>query len=273
MKAGEDLSGSYDRRAFMRYLAKAKTLAMNAGVGTFPGRWQSFGADRCAKDILTAKSLSIVDSPHDKIGHCKNDPVIRKDFAMPLWAKILSILMISIASYAKANSEGIALLPGTYDFDMQGSELTQSIYREMSIEILELMSEGIEKIDNEAKIQLEDYGIIKQDSFITDQAILESLIWTIVKDNFVDTNDKYDRTPLIIDNSGAFFYVNGSNRGSEVKRQCVDEALGIDGGLRCRRERYEDDLGFLSVIMDGGRVTAIEISVKGKPMQRYLRRN
>lgn len=39
LEAGEDTSGSDDRRAFMRYLAKAKTLTMNAGAGTFPGRW------------------------------------------------------------------------------------------------------------------------------------------------------------------------------------------------------------------------------------------
>ena len=39
VKAGEDMTGSDDRRAFMRYLAKAKVLAMNAGAGTFPGRW------------------------------------------------------------------------------------------------------------------------------------------------------------------------------------------------------------------------------------------
>ena len=39
LKAGESMTGSDDRRAFMRYLAKAKTLASNAGRGDFPGKW------------------------------------------------------------------------------------------------------------------------------------------------------------------------------------------------------------------------------------------
>ncbi len=40
VKAGDDMTGSDDRRAFMRYLAKAKMLAANARAGTFPGRWR-----------------------------------------------------------------------------------------------------------------------------------------------------------------------------------------------------------------------------------------
>lgn len=40
VKAGHDVTGSDERRKFMRYLAKAKTLATNAGAGTFPGKWQ-----------------------------------------------------------------------------------------------------------------------------------------------------------------------------------------------------------------------------------------
>lgn len=39
VKAGHDIAGSNNRRAFMRYLAKAKALAANAGAGTFPGKW------------------------------------------------------------------------------------------------------------------------------------------------------------------------------------------------------------------------------------------
>lgn len=37
IKGGENMIGSDERRAFMRYLAKAKMLATNAGAGTFPG--------------------------------------------------------------------------------------------------------------------------------------------------------------------------------------------------------------------------------------------
>lgn len=40
VKAGEDMTGSDDLRAFVRYLAKATMLATNVGAGVFPGRWQ-----------------------------------------------------------------------------------------------------------------------------------------------------------------------------------------------------------------------------------------
>jgi hypothetical protein len=39
VKAGESISVHDERRAFTRYLAKAKMLVTNAGAGTFPGRW------------------------------------------------------------------------------------------------------------------------------------------------------------------------------------------------------------------------------------------
>jgi hypothetical protein len=37
--SGNAMSVDDERRAFMRYLAKAKALATNAGAGSFPGRW------------------------------------------------------------------------------------------------------------------------------------------------------------------------------------------------------------------------------------------
>lgn len=39
LKAGENMSGSDERRAFMRYIKKAKALAQNASSGKFPGKW------------------------------------------------------------------------------------------------------------------------------------------------------------------------------------------------------------------------------------------
>lgn len=39
VNGGDSITGSDERRAFMRYLAKAKMLAANAGAGTFPGKW------------------------------------------------------------------------------------------------------------------------------------------------------------------------------------------------------------------------------------------
>ena len=39
IKAGDNMTGSDERRQFMRYLNKAKSLANNAGSGIFPGKW------------------------------------------------------------------------------------------------------------------------------------------------------------------------------------------------------------------------------------------
>lgn len=39
IKVGDNMTGSDERRQFMRYLNKAKSLANNAGGGIFPGKW------------------------------------------------------------------------------------------------------------------------------------------------------------------------------------------------------------------------------------------
>lgn len=185
---------------------------------------------------------------------------------------VLSLVLLALKPVA-ADEINIGRLAGVYDFDLEGSELTQAAHKEGVFALIELGLGGIEELGNEEKAGLIFYGAISDGAVVTDKATIEDIAWALVNGQFVDTNDEYDRTPLIIDENGVFYFVNGTDSRTEVMRQCVVTAANVHGGVQCSRERYDDDPGIMWVVENGDDIIALEISVNGRPTQRYIRRH
>ena len=68
-----------------------------------------------------------------------------------------------------------------------------------------MKSQDFESIDSSDVANLEYFGIISARAFVSDQDIVNQSVWRMVNEEEIDTNDAYDRTPLLIDENGVFF--------------------------------------------------------------------
>ena len=116
-----------------------------------------------------------------------------------------AILSIFLPLFAVAEVNNIDGVAGEYAFDLQNSELTQPYFRRYFTWILKLKSQDFESIDSSDVANLEYFGIISARAFVSDQDIVNQSVWRMVNEEEIDTNDAYDRTPLLIDENGVFF--------------------------------------------------------------------
>lgn len=180
--------------------------------------------------------------------------------------KYLLPALLSFSSAAIAEELNPENLVGLYEFDVKGSELSIYAFREISIELISLRSTGLSELGERERASLEFYNLIEEGKIIEDGEIFDERVWKAIFDQVADTNDLYDRTPMIIDRNFKFSYVNGDRNQKNRPKLCEITAWNEHDGVLCGESK-----GLIRIVTNDEAHIHIEIKIDNHPAQRYIK--